>query len=235
MKALIVDDEPLPAKDLKELIEKHCFEVTYTEILHSPIKAIERLREEHFDLLFLDVEMPQINGIELLKRIQPMVATHVIFTTAYSNYALDAFDLDAVHYIVKPVDENELIKSLRKVQNQRIKSGENSGSLHKTISVFDADGYQLIPQENIIRIEGDEGYSKIILEDKDYLSSKRLGYYEERMDSGIFMRIHRSHIINLNRVSRVSKGETAHVTLANGNVIPISSSKLLRLKERLKI
>lgn len=125
MKALIVDDEPMPAKHLQNLVEKHCSEITQTRVLNSPIEALEHLKEHHFDLLFLDVEMPELTGFELLEEANLTPSTQVIFTTAYSQYAVEAFQSKEVHYMLKIVSKDELVAAVRKAtqmlrQNQSL-------------------------------------------------------------------------------------------------------------------
>ena len=114
MKALIIDDEPMPGKHLQGLIEEHCFEIEHTHVIDSPLVALDHLKENEYDIIFLDVEMPHINGFELLKKVRIPAKTQVIFTTAYSQYALDAFKVNAAHYLLKMVKKDDLIEAVRK-------------------------------------------------------------------------------------------------------------------------
>ena len=110
MRALIVDDEPLPGKLLMEMINKHCFEIEETSYISSSTEALKELSDSHYDIVFLDVEMPGMNAFEFLDEANLPHNTVVIFVTAYSNYAVEAFKADAAYYILKPVQKEELIK-----------------------------------------------------------------------------------------------------------------------------
>lgn len=224
MKALIVDDERFPAKLLKELIEQHCFEISQVEVLFSPLEAIDRLKETHFDLLFLDIEMPKINGIELAREARLTSKTQIIYTTAYSDYAVKAFQVDAVHYIVKPVEEEELIKAVRKAQLLLKKVTPTPQHEKKSISIYNKNEYIILQIKDIVRLEGDHGYTKMITKDKEYISTKRLGFYEKELNSSQFVRCHNSHIINVDYLAKISKGKFGYVTLSNGDSIPFSAA-----------
>ncbi len=232
MKALIVDDEPFPAKHLKELLEQYCFEITEIDMLFSPLEAIEKLKHKHYDILFLDVEMPKVNGMELAKKVKHSSNTQIIFTTAYSTYAVDAFQANAAHYIVKPVDEEELVLAVRKAQMQISKRSASDKNKEGKISIFKDNEYLIVSQNDIVRIEGDGGYTKIVIENNEHLSSKRMGHYAEVLDEKQFMRCHNSHIINIDKVSKVNKAD-GYVTLINGDIIPVSSTKRNHLYERI--
>ncbi len=224
MKALIVDDEPLPAKLLDELVKKHCFEITSTEVLNSPTKAIERLKEEHFDVIFLDVEMPKMDAFQFLNSAKLANDTVVIFTTAYSEYAVDAFKANASYYILKPVDKEELITAVRKA-NVQLRNSFKSNSTIEHLSIFEGDEYQLIKIKDIIRIEGDGSYSKVITKSKDYLSSKRIGFFTSKISNENFFRCHNSHIVNTNRIKKIGKGKSTYIVMENEDTVPVSPSK----------
>lgn len=231
MKSLIVDDEPMPGKMLVELINKHCFEIEETHHETSPHEALERLKNEHFDIVFLDVEMPGMNAFELLDQIDLPRDTVVIFVTAYSNYAVDAFKANAAYYILKPVVKEELIKAVRKASAHLQKGSLNNKEARVgSISVYDGENYQIIHNEDIIRIEADGSYAKVICTDgRSLLSSKRLGHYEKQLDDKGFYRCHHSHLINLQHLLKVSKGKSPVLTLKNDQVVPLSPSKKQQL------
>jgi len=223
MKALIVDDEPMPAKHLRELIHQYCFEINEVEIILSPKKALDHLKENHYELLFLDVEMPEINGVEFLKSAEINANTAIIFTTAYSEYAVEAFKANATHYIMKPVEKDELItavrKSLVRMQNHHTDKKESK------ISVFDGDEYVLIKQEEIIRLQADGSYTKFVLKDRDLLTSKRIGHYQDKLDDNQFIRCHKTHLVNREEVSKLRKSDGGFLVMTNGDQVPISSTK----------
>tara|TARA_B100000965_G_scaffold383474_1_gene382745 strand:- start:98 stop:808 length:711 start_codon:yes stop_codon:yes gene_type:complete len=234
MKALIIDDEPMPSKHLQEMIKKHCFEINETDLVHSAHDGLDILKETHYDILFLDVEMPQMDGFDFLKKANLSASTIIIFTTAYSDYAIDAFNANATHYILKPVQETDLIKAIRKAsyhlsQNKKTVNHDK----HHTISVYDGDEYEIIKSENVIWIQADGSYTKIGLKDKELMSSKRLGYYEEKLHQAGFYRCHNSYLVNLSCIDKLGKGKSGYLVLNNGKVVPISNSKKKELEAEL--
>lgn len=223
MKALIVDDEPMPAKHLDGLIKTHCYEIGETFILNSPTEAVKHLKDHEYDIIFLDVEMPVLNGLELLEQVTLPLNTHVIFTTAYSQYAVDAFKANATHYLLKMVKKDELIEATRKVMYLKNRKDELRNK--PSISVFSGEEHIILRQHQIIRMEANGSYTKIIYDKGELLSTKRLGSYEEVLDQKSFCRCHNSHIINVDRVFKVSKGKKGYVVMDNEEVVPIAAAK----------
>lgn len=229
MKAIIIDDEPMPAKHLKKLAEQHCFEISSIRIENSPIKALEILKEEYFDIIFLDVEMPELNGFELLQEANLSSRSKVIFTTAYSQYAIKAFETDAVSYLLKMISKDELILAVRRVLKSRLK--QRSSPDYKVVSVYYNDEYNLLNENEIIRLEAKKGYTFFITESKKILSSKGIGFYEKKLDNISFYRCHNSHIVNINKIKKISKGKSGYIELSNKDVVPIATSKREALNE----
>lgn len=234
MKALILDDESLPAKHLQKLIEEHCFEIEETVIFNSASATLKHLEKEDYDILFLDVEMPEMNGIEFINHAHLPSSTQIIFTTAYSQYAIDAFRANATHYILKPVMEEELVLAVRKavklLSKQKNKE-QNSG----IVPIFDGKEYQIVSSNDLIRLEADGSYTKYVLTDREVLSSKRIGAIEEKLPPQHFLRCHKSHIINVTHIKSFGRDNSTYVTLTNGDVVPISSSKKAKLYALLSI
>lgn len=232
MKSIILDDEPLPAKHLASLIKREFPEIKSCEIFQSIKKAKEKLEENEYDLLFLDIQMSEMNGFEFLKSISLPSRTKVIFTTAFQEYALEAFEADAFHYLVKPVSESSLSKALRKLERQKNQAErpiENKGFL----SVFNNQEHHILKSEDILRLEAFGSYTKVITKNTTLVSSKNMGWNEEKLDAKIFLRIHKSHIININHILRISKGE--YVVLTNEHVVPLASSRQKELEKTLGI
>lgn len=225
MTALIVDDEHLPAKLLHELIKRCCFEIKQVDLVFSPFDALELLERNEYDLLFLDVEMPGLNGVELLKKSGPLQHTQIIFTTAYKDYAFDAFQANAVHYIVKPVEEEALIKAIRKATAKLLETNYKESQDSTTLSILEGEEYVLVNKKDVLRLEASGSYTKVVLQDKKHLTSSRLGAFEKKLDSEVFLRCHHSHIVNSKHVKKISKGTPGYLILTNEEVIPISKSK----------
>ncbi|MEQ8907740.1 MAG: LytTR family DNA-binding domain-containing protein [Vicingaceae bacterium] len=236
MKVLIIDDEPMPAKHLQEMIKKYCFEIVSTELCFSPVEGLKLIKDQSFDILFLDVEMPKMDAFDFLAKADLGSQTVVIFTTAYSQYAIDAFKANATHYILKPVMEEELVKAVRKagkqLRNVSNSEVENAASVN-SISVYDGEEYEIIKIDRVIRMEADGSYTKIILQGKELVSSKRIGFYEDKLEHSGFFRCHNSHLINLSHLEKLGKGKGGYLSMANKDVVPLSISKKTELEKRL--
>ena len=236
MRAIILDDEPMPAKHIEQMIKKYCFEIKETVIFNVASKAIEYLKSNDYDLLFLDVEMPEMDGFQFLDKAELPFDTKVIFTTAYSEYAIEAFKANAVHYILKPVMKEELIAAVRKASNAISYHQDNQLEHKSSISIFDGEDYLLIKTRNVIRFEADGSYTKVCLDSgKDLVSSKRLGEYERRLSKADFIRCHNSHLVNTSFISKISKGKAGYLTLINNDIIPISNSKKEEVNKLLEL
>jgi two-component system LytT family response regulator len=236
MKAIILDDEPMPAKHIEQMIRRYCFEIEEVVIFNIAGKAIEHLKNNAYDILFLDVEMPEMDGFQFLEKSNLPFNTKVIFTTAYSEYAIEAFKANAVHYILKPVMKEELIDAVRKASNSITNNERKIGEPKNYISIYDGEDYLLIKTAKIIRLEADGSYTKIFIDSaKVLLSSKRIGEYDNRLKGAEFIRCHNSHIVNTSFISKVSKGKAGYLTLRNNDLIPISSSKKEEVKKVLDL
>lgn len=233
MKALIVDDEPMPAKYLQELIKQSCFEIDTALLAISAEEGIRFLEKESVDILFLDIEMNTMTGFDLLNKVNIAASTKVIFTTAYSKYAVDAFRADALDYLVKPIQKDELISAVRKVSKAKSSSGAKDSK--KSIFVYLDEEYINLKIEDIIRFEADGSYTKIVCATNTLLSSKPLGFYENEMLDLDFVRCHNSHLVNIDNIAKIGKGKSAYLELTNEDIIPISASKKEALKAKLRI
>ncbi|MEQ8910270.1 MAG: LytTR family DNA-binding domain-containing protein [Vicingaceae bacterium] len=222
MKTLILDDEPMPAKQLAALIKRKFPEIKSCEIVQSIEKAKSYLETEVVDILFLDIQMNEMNGFEFLKETELPSQTKVIFTTAYQEYALEAFEADAFHYLVKPVTEESLSKALRKVKRQE--SENKKVNVKKGFfAVFNNHEHHILKTKDILRLEAYGSYTKVITKEETIVSSKNIGWNETKLDSEMFVRVHKSHLVNINHISRFSKND--YVALNNGDIVPLAASR----------
>jgi len=225
IRCLIIDDEPLAL----DLIEDYVLKTPFLELVKkfsSPFQAIDALQSEKVDLIFLDIQMPGLTGIDFSKLIQH--GPKVIFTTAYSQYALEGFKVDALDYLVKPFSYQEFLKAANKALTwfNLVEQG-----VSKTVSeevenksIFVKSEYKLLKVElcNILYIEGLKDYVKIYLKDqnKPILSLMSLKILEEKLPSEQFMRVHRSFIVNLEQIVKIERNR-----IVFGSVyIPIADS-----------
>lgn len=216
---IIIDDEPLARNLLEEYVEK----VPYLNLIgsfSSGLKALDILKTQRVDLLFLDIQMPEINGITFLKSLQH--SPNVIFTTAYAEFALEGFELDATDYLLKPFDFPRFLKAVEKITTP--KSPAKSGTTSKEIRdfIFVKDGHSLVKVTlaDIIYIKGEKDYVQIVAGTKKIMSLLTLKELSKTLPSHIFSRIHNSYIVNLSRIHTIEHNQ---VTLEEMK-LPIGST-----------
>jgi len=201
IKCLIVDDEPLAIK----LIENHISKINSLEVIgtcNSALKALEFLNTQDIDLLFLDIKMPSISGIDFLKTLQTPPKT--IFTTAYRDYAIDSYDLEAVDYLLKPITFERFLKSINRfLRNNKPSSPEKNDSQKEDyIVVKSGNKYHKLSIKTIVYIESFKDYIKINTTDNQKIISKyRISDIEQELKEKQFLRVHRSYIININKIN----------------------------------
>jgi two-component system, LytTR family, response regulator len=225
--ALIVDDE-LPAQEsLRKLIERFCKNVTIIGTASSVDEAIEICFEKRPNLLFLDIQMPSGSGFDILEKTQ-RIEKQVIFTTAYSNHAIDAIKANALDYLLKPIEISELVNAVEKAITQiekgkSLQKNEEQGT--GKIAIPTLDGTYFYDKNTILRAEADSNYTELYLSDgKKIVSSKTLKEIETSLSDSNFIRVHKSHLINLNFIKKYIKGDGGFVVLTDNSMIPVSRS-----------
>jgi len=222
---IAIDDEPLALAQLEAYIKKVPF-MNLTQSCHDAISAIQYLNDEATDLIFIDINMPGINGLDFVKslKIKPMI----IFTTAYSEYAIEGFKVDAVDYLLKPFDYSDFLRAANKAQKQYTLTHQ-AQSAQSSIPPEESSGDYLfikadykitrIKVSDIRYVEGFSEYVKIYTDEKfplvPLLTMKNI---EDQLKAPQFIRIHRSYIINANKISEITKNS---VTMDNGVALPI--------------
>ncbi|HMI02784.1 MAG TPA: LytTR family DNA-binding domain-containing protein [Pedobacter sp.] len=212
LNCIAVDDEPLALGLICSFIEQTPF-LKLGGSFSSGIKALEALHEHNIDLIFLDIQMPDLTGIQLARTLESRpggVRPRVIFTTAFNNYAIEGYKVDALDYLLKPYDYEEFLKAANKARSyaELLKPAQQAGH-HSEEYIFLKVEYQMVRVEikKIVYIEGLKDYAKIYLltEARPLLSLITLKALEEKLPSQQFMRIHRSFIIALDKIESVSK------------------------------
>lgn len=204
LKAIAIDDEPIALEVIKKLSSRISF-IELKDCFTDAFKAIDFLQKEKVDLLFLDIKMPDISGIDFIKAISnpPMV----VFTTAYSEHAVQSFELDAIDYLLKPFSQSRFLKACNKAYEQyKLKNGNaNISSLPE--SVFVKSGYEQIRVllEDILYVESSGNYMQFILKDQKILSRLTTSEAEELLPSASFIRIHRSYIVSKKQITKMEK------------------------------
>ena len=221
IRCLVVDDEELARTLLKTYIEKIDF-LELVATVENPIEAISMLKIEQVDVIFLDIQMPELKGTDFAKMIADN--TKVIFTTAYSEYALEGFELNALDYLLKPITFERFLQAANKVEVRSPLTTETS-----TITV--KSGYDLhkLNYQDILYIESDSEYVVFYVAGKKIMSYQTLTSLEKQLPDEIFVRVHRSYIVNMQKVSSL-KGKDL---LLNEIRIPVSATYYDAIKEKL--
>ena len=240
--ATIVDDEQDCCEVLATLLEKYCPEVKIIDICHSAEEAIVSLKEHSPQILFLDVEMPYLNGFELLGKLEN-INFALIFTTSYDQYAIKAIRFSALEYLLKPIDCQELQVAVQKAMKKnavlRFRSSlkcswKRSNSLRFQLpgSQFQTlEGFQWSQASDIIRCEADGNYTHLFLKNKTKTTTTRnLKEMEEMLEDYSFIRVHNSYIVNINETERYIRGEGGYLVMSDGSSVNVSRSRKVLLK-----
>lgn len=234
---ILIDDEPSGIRSMELLVKKSAPMLKIVGATTDPVKGIDLINTKKPDVVFLDIHMPQLDGFQLLERLE-YKAFHLIFTTAYSQHGLRALRNDAVDYLLKPVSSDDLAEAIERVQkkmteNQKavelgIALQEILSSKKVRIQLPTRSTTELVSQSDIISIEASSNTCKVQLSSgQSIVVNRSLKEYDQQLcKSGMrFMRIHNSYIINLDYVVRFSKGEGGYVSLYGNKNVPVSRSK----------
>lgn len=246
--AIIVDDEEFARSSLYFLLQENCKVVHITGIAKSVAEAKLLLQKHQVDLIFLDIAMPGENGFELISTAEQHSA-HVVFTTAYDQYAVKAIKANALDYLLKPIDIDELKESVEKaVKFISSKKTDTSSSARllslkndldqknvRKISLPNGQGYTLVDLDHIVHVEADSNYSIFHLHDNEKITvSKVLKEYEEILPESQFVRVHKSSIVNLNYLQEYNSRNGLELTLKNGQRIAVSRRRASDFLERIR-
>ena len=240
MKALIIDDERLARKELKKLLSEYP-QINIVAEAANADEAIDLYDEHDADLLFLDIQMPGISGFELLDMLN--ASPLVIFTTAYDDYALKAFEVNAIDYLVKPVPPERLNEAIRKAEKlyakkQTINDGTSKQlSLEDQVFVKDGDKCWFVSLGSIRLFESDGNYIKVYFDNNKPMIHKSLNALDEKLDSKNFFRASRKHIINLSWVEKIEPWFNGGlmVKLRGGDKVEVSRRQAAKFKERMSL
>jgi len=243
IQAIIVDDEPLARMLVKEYLQSYP-QITVVAECNDGFEAIKAIQQFHPDLVFLDIQMPKINGFEMLELIEEPPA--VIFTTAFDEYAIRAFESHAVDYLLKPFSKQRFDKAMQKwLEQYNAASGDRtagtralldsaaaSPSQHQRVVVKTAGKIKIIPMEDIHYLEASDDYVKIHTHNGAFLKNKTMNYFEQVLEPALFVRTHRSYILNIQQVTRIDPYEKdSHLCiLQSGAQVPVSKSGYAKLK-----
>jgi two-component system, LytTR family, response regulator len=248
MDAIIVDDEKKAITALKNDLETWCPDVRVLAAFTKASDALAFVQSHVPKIIFLDIDMPVMNGFDFVKELKQPVVAHIIFVSAYNEFAIRAFKVNALDYLLKPVDPQELQEAVKKVitrgnnlsdsQSHQQTSADHSrtespkGKLALPVN----NGYHLIDPAHIIYCKAAGAYTQIIMDnEKSFLISRNLGRTQELMPTDLFERVHQSYLVNLNHIKKFRKGESPEAIMINNDVIKVSRSNKDKLAQLLGI
>ncbi len=233
----MIDDEVHCLETLSLLLKEFCPNVHLVEQCRSAKKGLEAIEKIKPDLVFLDIEMPIMNGFELLEQFK-QIPFAVIFTTSYDQYAIKAIRFSALDYLLKPIDPHELISAVKKVQEQRhlplaeqfqmlLKQVHGKGNHFNKIAVPTSEGFELVPADQVIFCEASDNYTHLFLKNKSkIIACRTLKEMEEQLqDFPFFVRVHHSYLVNLNEVTKYIRGEGGYLVMSDGGTVNVSRSR----------
>ena len=236
IKAILIDDEEHCRESLSIQLARYCPEVSLLAACPSAAEGLKAIEQLHPDVVFLDVEMPRMNGFELLQGFTN-IPFAVIFTTGYDAYAIKAIRFSALDYLLKPIDKDELIKAIAKVHTKPVptinqqfdilleKLSDKPVKLQK-IALPSLEGFELVQLESILRCESDSNYTYVYLKTgRRLLVSRTLKEIEELLEGHSFLRVHHSHVVNLNEIERYVRGEGGYLIMSDQSSVTVSRSR----------
>jgi two-component system LytT family response regulator len=240
IRTIIVDDEDLARQVIREMLKTHA-EIQIIGECANGFDAVKAVSELKPDLMFLDVQMPKLDGFEVLELIGAEVA--VIFATAYDEHAIRAFEVHAVDYLLKPFRAERLDEALKRAKERigkkpaaapdQLAASARSGQYAERMVVKDGTRVHIFPSAKLDYAEAQDDYVALASQGKKYLKQQTISSLEASLDPTTFVRVHRSYLVNLERVSRLEPyGKDSHIAiLSDGSRLPVSRAGLARLKE----
>jgi two-component system LytT family response regulator len=245
--AIIIDDEPNAVIVLQKLLERHCPLVHVIATATSSLQGLKKIKEMHPSIVFLDIEMPQMNGFQLLTELDD-TSFHLVFTTAYDQFAVKAFKFNALDYLLKPIDPTELKQAIKKADEKHeflpqqlqhlaelLEHRENE-NISVRIALPHAKGYKFISVTDILYCVSESNYTLLHLANEPtFTVCKTLGEIEEILPSSMFLRVHRSYVVNTKKIKEMIKSDGGFLVMENNAEIPVSRNKKDEIGELLKV
>ena len=237
-KVIIIDDEPLARSIVKEYLQKHPLLEVMQEC-NDGFEGVKAIQQHQPDLIFLDIQMPKINGFEMLELIEQPPA--VIFATAFDEYAIKAFEAHAIDYLLKPFNQDRFDKAINKWQEKKntekntqelLETAGQSPTQSNRIVVKNGSKIKIIPVHDVYYLEAADDYVKVHTSEGYFLKNKTMNHFEQSLDANQFVRSHRSFIVNVQQITRIDPYEKDnHVAiLRSGLKVPVSRSGYVKLR-----
>lgn len=245
IRAILIDDEPLARMVVREYLQGYP-QIEVLQECGDGFEGLKAIQQHQPDLIFLDVQMPKINGFEMLELVDEQPA--VIFTTAFDEYAIKAFEAHATDYLLKPFSKERFNKAIDKFlaqapqttapkQENLLETASQSPAQHERIVVKTGTKVKIIPVADILYLQADDDYVSIITPEGSYLKNKTMSFFEQTLDANQFVRVHRSYIVSVQEITRIDPYEKdSHLAiLKSGAKIPVSKTGYVKLKQVLGI
>ncbi len=246
-RAILIEDEPVGLQNLINQLAKYCpdVEVVATGGSNADLLRLTEQYEGRFDVAFLDIDLPDGLIFNSLRELEDP-KFDIVFVTAYNEYALRAFQFAAIHYVVKPIDGEELVKAVSRIRHRRTDTKKrieilqeaynpNSPNAFKKIGIPAMDGTHFVNLNDVIRLEAEDNYTHFILRNGERLTASRtIKAFEEMLTPLSFLRVHKKHIVNMNSMKTYIKGEGGYLVLETDETIEVSRRKKADLLEAIK-
>lgn len=237
MQAIIVDDEPKGRNLLREMIERECPDIKISAVASNAREGIDLIKHHHPDVIFLDINMPVMNGFEMLQELQP-APFDTVFITAYDQFAIKAFKYNAFDYLLKPLNPDELSHCVERLKEKKLQTNlqqrfqslinqmEHPARLPDRLTIHSMNGITVMPIADIIYLEAAGAYTIFYWKDQEkIISSINLKEYEELLSEQDFFRVHNSFLINMAHVKKFLKEDGGCIIMSNGSRVILSKRK----------
>jgi two-component system LytT family response regulator len=246
-RALVIDDEPLARMVVLEYLQAFSDRIEVMQECNDGFEGLKAIQQHQPDLIFLDVQMPKINGFEMLELVENQPS--VIFTTAFDEYAIKAFEAHAVDYLLKPFSKERFNKAIEKYLAQSpstkpakqteelLEAVSQSPAQHERIVVKTGTKVKIIPVMDVIYLQADDDYVSVFTQEGSYLKNKTMNFFEQTLDPRYFVRVHRSYMVAIQQITRIDPYEKdSHLAiLKSGAKVPVSKTGYVKLKQVLGI
>jgi len=220
MKCIIIEDEKSGQELLSYKLKLLFPAIEIIHIIDNKDEAVHFLNNNYVDFIFLDIEIKGGKGTDILKNLNS-INFEIIFTTAYNEYMQEAFDLGALHYLMKPFKDDDLKNAVNRVLKRKISHPES-----KSYIITHKNELKIIKFSEILYLKSDGAYTEFFTENKKLISTKNLGEIERELDATMFIRTHHSYIINKQKIEKIEKGRNGNVFLSGNHIVPISQRKM---------
>ncbi len=237
LKSVIIEDEQASRETLRSYLEKYCKDITVVSEAANIIEGLKEIKKHGPNVVFLDIEMPYGNAFDLLEQIDD-INFEIVFVTAYSNYAVQALNISAAYYILKPIDIEELVQAVEKIKNISDKKNNTNHTkiLIENIKIENKqlqkvvlpiiDGFEVVKVNEIIRCEADNNYTRFYFEDgRQQLICRTLKHYEDVLKDYDFIRVHKSHLVNFQHIRLYKKGKGGQIKMSDHSVVDVSPNR----------